>query len=131
MEDEKKILVIGENIPTNSALSKHNSIVKGKINAELFKESFLKDAELAMKKLEEHNEIESKRKNNQVFYIQGFAVIGISRLKASKKLRSIMGRIILNPDVEFEQLKDTMIAIRNNAMPNQPEDSANSVGISK
>lgn len=99
-------------------MKKEESIEDGKINAELFKKNFLSDAELGMQRLQEHNESQADRKGAKNFIIQGFMVIGVSESKARKKLRNIMGRHVLNPDVELDQLRDTMIAIKNETMPN-------------
>ena len=101
---------------------KEESIQDGKINVEAFKSNFLSDAELAMKRLQEHNESQVSRKGAQNFIIQGFMVIGVSEPKARKKLRNIMGRHISNTDVELDQLRDTMIAIKNELMLNKEED---------
>jgi hypothetical protein len=99
-------------------MKKKEAIQDGKIDHEQFREAYLQDAELAMKKLEEHNKSQDGRKKAQVFYIQGFAVMGVSEAKSRKVLRSIMGRIILNPDVELDALRDTMVAIKKSTMPN-------------
>lgn len=99
-------------------MKREESVQEGKINTELFKANFLADAELGMKRLQEHNERNADRKNAKNFIIQGFMVIGVSEAKARKVLRSIMGRHVSNPDVELDQLRDTMVAIKKETMPN-------------
>lgn len=92
---------------------KDDLIIIESTKQKVFDTLFLSDAEKSLKRLEDHNKSASERKGNSIFHVQGFAVISTSKHKAKKILRSIMGSTIKNPDVVFEDLRDTMIGIKN------------------
>lgn len=68
----------------------------------------------AFKKLESYNTEQSNLGRGHIFYIQDFAVIGVSERKARKKLRQILGTTLANPDINKKELEAAIVNIEKN-----------------
>jgi hypothetical protein len=60
--------------------------------------------EVFYERLNKYNAEKEGQKKSQVFYIQGFAVIGYSKSKAEKKLRGLLGHLIGSPGTTKEEI---------------------------
>ena len=72
----------------------------------------LKRVEWFYDRLQKHNEEQEGRKKVQVFYVQGFAVLGVSQSKSIKKLKQLLGSSIGQPGESKENLDKTIAFLK-------------------
>ena len=63
------------------------------------------------KRLEEYNTEQAEMGRGKIFYIQDFAVIGVSERKARKKIRMLLGTMLGNPDISKKELEGSIVNI--------------------
>ena len=101
----KKAIIVGSEIP---ALENKDKIIPINEMKHLQNKGLLKRVEWFYDRLQKHNEEQEGRKKVQVFYVQGFAVLGVSQSKSIKKLKQLLGSSIGQPGESKENLDKTI-----------------------